>query len=98
MEAGLAALGTTGRERPDVAYVDALCDFFTRAVVLPGHCAFPSGDIDGDRLLGEGSDEAVVLAQLLTTHFAHHGLTVAPAHENRSRNRPEQLRRRSLLT
>ncbi|TPQ17463.1 hypothetical protein [Streptomyces sporangiiformans] len=76
VEAGLTALGKTAPDRSDEESFDVLCDFFTRAIVLPGHFAFPSGDTDADRLL-DANDAASVLAQLLTTHLAHHGLKVA---------------------
>ncbi|MFI6009596.1 hypothetical protein ACIBAG_12330 [Streptomyces sp. NPDC051243] len=80
VEAGLAALGKTAPDRPDQEFLDVLCDFFTRAVVMPGHFAFPSADTEPDPLLN-GDDAACVLAEFLTTHLAHHGLKVerAPA-------------------
>ncbi|MCS7476711.1 hypothetical protein ACFFQW_00415 [Umezawaea endophytica] len=74
VEAGLAALGKTVPDHPDQEFSDVLCDFFTRAVVLPGHFAFPAGK--ADRLLGT-DDVAGVLAQLLTAHLSHHGVEVA---------------------
>jgi hypothetical protein len=76
VEAGLTALGKTAPDRSDQEFFDVLCDFFTRAIVLPGHFAFPSGDTEADRLLNP-NDPASVLAQLLTTHLSHHGLQVA---------------------
>jgi hypothetical protein len=76
VEAGLTALGKTAPDRSDHEFFDVLCDFFTRAIVAPGHFAFPAGDAEADRLLST-DDAASVLAQLLTTHLSHHGLKVA---------------------
>ncbi|NGO11979.1 hypothetical protein G5C60_31340 [Streptomyces sp. HC44] len=76
VETGLTALGKSAPDHSsDEEFFDVLCDFFTRAVVLPGHFAFPSGDTEGDRLMST-DDAAAVMAQLLTTHLAHHGLKV----------------------
>ena len=44
VEAGLAALGKTVPEHPEEEFADFLCDFFTRAVVLPGRLASPPGE------------------------------------------------------
>jgi hypothetical protein len=77
VEAGLTALDMTAPERSDQEFFDVLCDFFTRAIVLPGHFAFPSANAEADRLLNT-DDAASVMAQLLTTHLSHHGLKVAP--------------------
>jgi len=76
VEAGLAALGKTVPERPDEEFSDFLCDFFTRAVVLPGRLAFPAGGAGTDRLM-TSDDVGNVLAGLLVTHLAHHGLEVS---------------------
>jgi hypothetical protein len=71
-EAGLRALGRTHPHRSEEDHFDVLCDFFYRTVSRPGHFAFPGGDTD--RLLGTlGTSEGNVLAELLTTHLAHHG-------------------------
>ncbi|MFJ8537236.1 hypothetical protein [Streptomyces sp. NPDC093591] len=78
VEEGLAALGKTAPDRPDQEFLDVLSDFFTRAVVHPGHFAFPSGDTEADRLL-EVNDVSCVLVELLTTHLTHHGLKVERA-------------------
>lgn len=81
VEAGLTALGSTAPDAPDHEFSDFLSDFFTRAVVLPGHFAFPQGDPAVERLL-DTDDVAAVLTRLLTTHLAHHGLELR-------RTRPE---------
>ncbi|TQM79373.1 hypothetical protein FHX81_1679 [Saccharothrix saharensis] len=81
VEAGLTALGENASAHPDHEFSDVLSDFFTRAVVLPGHFPFPGGNPEVDRLL-DTDDVAAVLTRLLTTHLAHHGLEVA-------RTRPE---------
>ncbi|AXK35625.1 hypothetical protein DVA86_26300 [Streptomyces armeniacus] len=73
VEAGLTALGKTAPERSDHESFDVLCDFFTRAVTLPGHSAFPSGEAETDRLLNT-DDAATVMVELLTTHLDHHGV------------------------
>ncbi|MEV8229413.1 hypothetical protein AB0P41_25745 [Streptomyces sp. NPDC079167] len=82
VESGLTALGKPVPERPDAEFADVLCDFFTRAVVLPGRYPFAFGEKDGD---GEGGhllnqhDDSAVLAELLIKHLAGHGLTVTQA-------------------
>lgn len=76
VESGLSALGKPAPERPNAKFADVLCDFFTRAVSLPGRYPFTFGDGDGDHLLDKGDDSAV-LAELLIKHLAGHGLTVA---------------------
>ncbi|MDJ1134544.1 hypothetical protein [Streptomyces iconiensis] len=80
VESGLTVLGKSVPERPHAEFSDVLCDFFTRAVVLPGHYPFTSGDEDGDgnRLLHQHGG-AAVLAELLIKHLAGHGLTVTQA-------------------
>ncbi|GHH04552.1 hypothetical protein [Streptomyces lanatus] len=78
VEAGLSALGKTHPEHSDDEFSDVLCDFFTRAITLPGHAPFPAGDAEADRLLST-DDAAAVMVQLLTVHLDHHGLKVAPA-------------------
>ncbi|MFF3493110.1 hypothetical protein ACFYWS_17320 [Streptomyces sp. NPDC002795] len=75
VESGLTALGKPVPERPDAEFADVLCDFFTRAVVLPGHYPFASRDGEGGRLL-DRHDDSAVLADLLLNHLAGHGLTV----------------------
>ena len=77
VESGLTALGQTVPQRPTGDFSDVVCDFFTRAVVLPGRVAFPSEEADVDRLLSS-HDDSRVLAQLLAVHLDHHGLKVAP--------------------
>ncbi|MEU6068823.1 hypothetical protein ABZ864_31300 [Streptomyces sp. NPDC047082] len=75
VEAGLTALGKTAPDRSDEEFFDVLCDFFSRAIVWPEHYGFPTGGTEADRLL-KPNDVAGVMAQLLTTHLAHHGLKV----------------------
>ncbi len=78
VESGLTALGRdVPPDRPAGDFADVVCDFFTRAVVLPGRVAFPSEEADAGRLLSS-HDDSRVLAQLLAVHLAHHGLKVAP--------------------
>lgn len=81
VESGLTALGKSVPERPDAEFSDVLCDFFTRAVVLPGHYPLTSGDGEGAPLVGQHDDSAV-LAELLITHLARHGLTVTQTANN----------------
>ncbi|GAA2094480.1 hypothetical protein GCM10009801_62520 [Streptomyces albiaxialis] len=79
VESGLTTLGRSVPERPDAEFADILCDFFVRAVVLPGHSPFAPGapgDAEGARTTGR-HDESAVLAELLIGHLAAHGLTVA---------------------
>ncbi len=78
VEAGLAALDLAAPERSDDEHYDVLCDFFTRAVVLPGHFDFPAGDQESEQLLTT-DDVSAVLVQLLTRHLSHHGLAITSA-------------------
>lgn len=80
METGLSALGKTVPDRSDRSDrsddegFEILCDFFTRAVVAPGHHPFPFSSEDpaeAGRLL-RPDDQAAVMAQLLTAQLAHH--------------------------
>ncbi|WP_419999709.1 hypothetical protein [Streptomyces boninensis] len=86
VESGLTALGKTVPERPTAEFSDVLCDFFTRAVVLPGHYPFASGDGDGDGEDGhllDRHDDSAVLAELLLKHLAGHGLAVTQTRDSR---------------
>lgn len=78
VESGLTALSRTVPDRPVGDFSDVVCDFFTRAVVLPGRVAFPSQEAAAEPLLSS-HDESRVLTRLLAVHLAHHGLEVAPA-------------------
>ncbi|WP_119293919.1 hypothetical protein [Streptomyces sp. YIM 130001] len=78
VESGLAALGKTAPEPPAGEFADVVCDFFTRAVLLPGVAAFPSEGAEAGQLLSR-HDESRVLAELLAVHFAYHGLKVTRA-------------------
>ncbi|RFU83024.1 hypothetical protein DY218_29805 [Streptomyces triticagri] len=78
VESGLVALGKSAPEPPAGEFADVVCDFFTRAVVLPGGVAFPAEETEAGQLLSR-HDDSRVLAELLEVHFAHHGLKVARA-------------------
>ncbi|MEU6848897.1 hypothetical protein ABZ901_03040 [Actinacidiphila alni] len=87
VESGLAALGRTAPGDPTGEFSDLVCDFFTRAIVLPGRVGFPSDEAppaEGGRLLSR-HDDSKVLAELLEVHFAHHGLKVVAREEARPR-------------